>query len=218
MRTVSCILIMAVKISFSQTGANKSFLYLQNQRTAKIKKINLSSSHYISYNLDSSADYFYSYSAWESFTPENCAFGENGVDFHFSAASYNYWTYSNDVELMDSWNNYYDFDTSTFFPYTNESNGFDIFLSRQSKAGRIFFVTGAGIVYLALVNAFLIAPMRGLNAGSFNGYSTQRLWQGEMYSGFALAVGLPLILIFDHKKYYFQDRTNKHDTWEVVTR
>jgi hypothetical protein len=215
MKTRCLFLLLICNVSFTQTG-NKSFVYLQNQRTEKIKKINLKSTYELSYNVDSTEDNFYSYHSWQCFEPGKLRFKPDGIDFAFNAENYQFWKQSGELETTDNWANTYVYDTSAFFPYTSETSGYDIYLTRQTKAGRILFATGVGIVYASLVNAFFIAPLRGLNAGSFNGYSVSRLWQGEMYSGIGICIGLPIMFIFDRRDYYFQNPGKIWDTWKVV--
>jgi hypothetical protein len=218
MKQLSLFLLLICNVSFTQTGniAPAGFVYLQNQRTEKIKKINLKRTFWLSYNVDSSSTNYNSYHSWQTFEPTKARFKPDGLNFYFSDESYQLWQHNNDVETIDEWNKYYDYDTSSFFPYTNSASGHDIYITRQTKAGAALYAAGVGIVYTSLVNAFLIAPLRGLNAGSFNGYSLSRLWQGEFYSGIGLCVGLPIMLIFERKDYYFQHHSGIRDTWKVV--
>jgi len=201
-------------ISFSQKPAKK-FLYLQNQANDKIKKINLDHSKWLSYTVDSTGDNYYTYYTRDSYSPSDCKFGKDEIEFHFNEVNYSSWLYQENVEYEDSWNIFCE-DSSTILPYTAPTKNIDIYLTRQSKIGSVLFGVGVGIVYSALVNAFFVAPMLGLNNGSFEGYSTSRLLRGEFYSGIGLSIGLPLMYIFDKHDYYFQNSNGVFDEWVIV--
>lgn len=213
MKLILLFFVLISTFSFAQK-TEKSFLYLQNQRTDKIKKINLTSSKFISYSVDVTQDNYNRYLTYDCYSPTTCKFGESEIEFHAEEINYSSWKHEENRDYDDSWN-MLKIDSTMTLPYST-SEETDIIFSRQSKAGFVLFRVGCGIVYASLVNAFFVAPMRGLNAGSFNGYSTQRLWRGELYSGIGLSIGVPLMFIFDYKDYYFQNPNGVFDTWVVV--
>jgi len=90
-------------ISFSQKPAKK-FLYLQNQANDKIKKINLDHSKWLSYTVDSTGDNYYTYYTRDSYSPSDCKFGKDEIEFHFNEVNYSSWLYQENVEYEDSWN------------------------------------------------------------------------------------------------------------------
>jgi len=200
MKLFFLLFVLISSISFSQKP-EKAFLYLQNQRTDKIKKINLGSSKYITYGFDSTKHNFNSFLNYVCYSPTTCKFNTTEIEFHAEEINFTSWKHEENRDYDDSWN-MFKIDSAMVFPYSTPGKT-DLIFSRQSKAGFVLFRVGCGIVYASLVNAFLIAPLTGLNEGSFNGYSTKRLWRGELYSGICLSIGIPLMFIFDYKNYYF---------------
>jgi len=204
--------------SIAQT--EKKFLYLQNETTQKIKKINLTSSSSLSYTRDSSDsdNNSFNYLTYTSSNPTLCNFTNAGVDFQYDSRYYfsDYYGDGNDQYHYELWDENSLSDSTINLPYSTATGNIDISLRRQSKLGRVMFGIGGFITYCAILNAVFVSPMVGLNDGSFKGYSFQRLWKGQLYSGAGLTIGVPLLLLFKERIYYFQSFDTDHDNWAVV--
>lgn len=189
------------------------FLYLENNATGKIKKINLERTSHFTFTIDSS---YTSYITYSSNDPEKCIFGQKQVEFNFDDYSEDYSTSDDDGYYSFNKTIWLEEDSSVILNYTNPNPDISISLTHQTKTKFVLFGIGVGISYLAVLNAVWVAPFIGLNNGSFKNYNWQRFWRYELYSACALGVGVPLGLIFKSKEYYFQTAGSLYDTWHVV--
>ncbi|MBK7130435.1 MAG: hypothetical protein IPM74_10155 [Crocinitomicaceae bacterium] len=195
-------------------GQNESkFLYLENDATGKIKKINLDHTSNLEFAIDSA---FTSYITYSSDAPEKCLFGEKQVEFIFDDYSESYSTDNDKGYYSFDKSIWLDEDSSLMLNYTNPNPDISISMFHQTKTKSVFFGIGVGISYLAAINAMWVAPFIGMNNGSFKNYNWQRFWRFELYSACALGVGIPLGLIFQEKEYHFQTAGSYNDTWHVV--
>lgn len=190
------------------------FLYLENTSSGKVKKLNLDRVYYLSYEIDSlGSDYSYNKS-YTSYNPENTVFGEKEVVFSYSEY---YESYSEETKRFDLYNEkgkYYTSDTVARLPYES-ANDVEIYLTYQTRFRSALFGISTTLACSALFNAVIVAPLIGLNNGSFQGYNFKRLGRGELYSGITLGVSIPMMVIFSFRDYYLQSSYG-FKTWRVV--
>lgn len=213
MKTILLSLTLLITLTtFSQT--EKKYIYLENNNTGKIKKLNLNSTRSLDFHIDTLDGAYNSYITYNSGDLDEMNFSNDSVEFSTDGGYY--WSegsYSN-VEIVKS------IDYFTPEPYIMSlgyytSSTAEVYISRQTKFGAVMFALGGTLAYTAFLNSVFVSPMLGLNDGKFSGYSFSRLWRGELYSAIGLSVGIPLLLIFKEKSYHFQS-FEVDDTWSVV--
>lgn len=199
-------------ITLSQT--EKKYIYLENNNTGKIKKLNLQSTQRLSFNIDTITEDYSSYTTYSSGDILEMNFKTDSVDFNSDGNFYWSEGHTENGSVSKSIDVYLDEDVVVPLGYYSSSIA-EIYISRQTKFGAVMFALGGTLAYTAFLNSIFVAPMLGLNDGKFSGYSFSRLWRGELYSAIGLSVGIPLLLIFQEKSYYFQS-FEVDDTWSVV--
>lgn len=193
----------------------KQFLYLENTQNQKVKKINLLRYAYFCISVDSTSDYFERDQTYYSANPSSCIFGKDRVLFSFNDYSeYSYYDdgilrydSSKDISLPD--------DSIVGIPYTNQQASTNIYLSYQTPFRLFMHSTGMFLAGVSFFNAVIVAPLIGMNNGSFKDYNWQRFWRYELYSAIGLGLSIPLGICFEERRFYFQSRYEGIPIWRV---
>lgn len=202
-------------LSFAQTS--QRYLLLENTLKGKTKRLNLEKAAYFTITRDSSDGQTDFSETYTSYTPDECAFGSERVIFKFGEYS----SYENSYGADNSYRYREDYaelaaDSTIQFNYGPENNRIDLYLTYQTKSRRALYSFGVGLFCTSLFSSVVVAPLVGMNNGSFKNYNWSRLWKFELYSGIGLAVSIPVSVLFLEKNYYFQTTSSYYPIWRVV--
>ncbi len=210
--TLLILTMLSALLSLSQT--DKKYLYLENNETGKIKKINLKSTWLLNYHIDTLEGDYNSYTSYISGDVSAMNFKADSV--YFNSEGSNSWSEENSEKGLFGKTTETYLTENIILPMAFYGNTrAEIYITRQSKSAAIIYFIGGTLAYTAILNSLFVAPLLGLNDGKFSGYSFSRLWRGELYSAIGLSVGIPLVYLFREKAFYFQ-AFNDQETWSVV--
>jgi hypothetical protein len=217
MKQLITLLILSCSL-FSLGQSEKKYLHLENLSSGKIKRLNLDHMSYMHLTKDSTDinfDYGY-YDEYYSESYEKSTFAKNEITFNFTQTS-------REVLLPTETGIYYSESImevnmdSTIKMSVNASNtNYNIVLTYQTKARRAMYCIGLGIFSASAFGILVASPFLCMNNGTFNGYSWNRFWRSELYSGLGLVLGTTICVSFLERDYYFQSQEGLFETWQVV--